>query len=499
MGLTAIALNEFCYRYNNVKKLGLDTINLKINEGECILVTGRSGCGKTTLTRAINALIPHFYEGQISGKAYVYDIDVGNEPIHNVSKKVGSVFQDPRSQFFTTNTTSEIAFGMENLGYEREHMNDSIKIVSEYLGIEDLLNRSVHELSSGEKQKIAIASIYAMNPSIIVFDEPSANLDIESIVKLRGVMKVLKEKGHTIIIVEHRIHYLLGLVDRILYMDKGKIIEDMSEQQLVNMKDAVLRKKGIRTFDLKNVPVNVNHSQDTNRKTTGEKVLEVKNLKLVKDKKVILEDINLDVYKGEIVGIVGPCGSGKTTLVKTICGLMKEQSGYIYINGEQIKRKKRMEYTYFVMQDSDYQLFADTVRNELILGNKKENYENSLVDDVLKEFNLSHYRDRHPSTLSGGEKQRLTIAIAGFKNHSIQFFDEPTSGLDRDNMERVSDNLLESKKQGKSIVVISHDYEFILKTCSRIIQLEQGKVVDSYQLSEKTKSKLLKQVKKGDV
>ncbi|WP_304943826.1 ABC transporter ATP-binding protein, partial [Vallitalea guaymasensis] len=226
MGLTAIALNEFCYRYNNVKKLGLDTINLKINEGECILVTGRSGCGKTTLTRAINALIPHFYEGQISGKAYVYDIDVGNEPIHNVSKKVGSVFQDPRSQFFTTNTTSEIAFGMENLGYEREHMNDSIKIVSEYLGIEDLLNRSVHELSSGEKQKIAIASIYAMNPSIIVFDEPSANLDIESIVKLRGVMKVLKEKGHTIIIVEHRIHYLLGLVDRILYMDKGKIIED---------------------------------------------------------------------------------------------------------------------------------------------------------------------------------------------------------------------------------------------------------------------------------
>uniref|UniRef100_UPI0027296575 ATP-binding cassette domain-containing protein n=1 Tax=Vallitalea guaymasensis TaxID=1185412 RepID=UPI0027296575 len=185
--------------------------------------------------------------------------------------------------------------------------------------------------------------------------------------------------------------------------------------------------------------------------------------------------------------------------VKTICGLMKEQSGYIYINGEQIKRKKRMEYTYFVMQDSDYQLFADTVYNELILGNKKENYENNLIDDVLKEFDLSHYRDRHPSTLSGGEKQRLTIAIAGFKNHSIQFFDEPTSGLDRDNMERVSDNLLESKKQGKSIVVISHDYEFILKTCNRIIQLEQGKVVDSYQLSEKTKSKLLKQVKKGDV
>lgn len=499
MGLTAIALNEFCYRYNNVKKLGLDTINLKINEGECILVTGRSGCGKTTLTRAINALIPHFYEGQISGKAYVYDIDVGNEPIHNVSKKVGSVFQDPRSQFFTTNTTSEIAFGMENLGYDREHMNESIKIVSEYLGIEDLLNRSVHELSSGEKQKIAIASIYAMNPSIIVFDEPSANLDIESIVKLRGVMKVLKEKGHTIIIVEHRIHYFLGLVDRILYMDKGKIIEDMSEQQLVNMKDTVLKKKGIRTFDLKNVPVNVNHSHDTNRKTTGEKVLEVKNLKLVKDKKIILEDINLDVYKGEIVGIVGPCGSGKTTLVKTICGLMKEQSGYIYINGEQIKRKKRMEYTYFVMQDSDYQLFADTVHNELILGNKKENYENHLIDDVLKEFDLSRYRNRHPSTLSGGEKQRLTIAIAGFKNHSIQFFDEPTSGLDRDNMERVSDNLLESKKQGKSIVVISHDYEFILKTCSRIIQLEQGKVVDSYQLSENTKSKLLKQVKKGDV
>lgn len=232
-----IEIRELSFKYKGGANYSLKDINLIVKKGECILLCGRSGCGKSTLLKLMNGIIPEFYDGDISGSVMVNGMNTFTTPIYKLSKNVGSVFQNPKTQFYTTNTTDEIAFGLENYGIEREVINKRIEEVEKELHLENLMNKNIFNLSGGEKQKIAIASIYALNPEIFILDEPSSSLDIKSMKELSLTIKKLKSLGKTIIIAEHRLWYLKDIADRAIYLEDGKIIREYSMDEIENLSE----------------------------------------------------------------------------------------------------------------------------------------------------------------------------------------------------------------------------------------------------------------------
>ncbi len=458
-----IKINNVNFLYASEDEGALKNINLNINANEFVLLLGSSGSGKTSITRLFNALIPDFYDGNLSGSITVDGKSTAEYTIQELSHTVGSVFQDPRSQFFAMDTTGELAFSCENAGLKREETLTRIKDAVELFEIERLLGKSVLSLSSGEKQMIAIASVYARRPKILVFDEPSANLDNNSVERLRKILQKLKDKGHTIIISEHRIHYLADLCDRAVIIENGKIKQEMSGDMLRSQTNEALHKIGLRAIHM-DCFLNMQ-----NEAKSGESLLKLKNISFqYKNGKRLLENVNMDIARGEVLGITGQNGTGKTTLLEIICGIRKQNNGDIYIHSKNCKAKERIKNTYLVMQDSDYQLFTESVKKEIVLGCKMEGALAAKGKKVLESMNLTKYLERHPASLSGGQKQRLCIAVACMKDADIICFDEPTSGLDYNSMLNVVGLLSDLAMQGKAVIVTSHDHEFMSLCCTTV-------------------------------
>lgn len=460
-----IEIEDVSFGYNN-EHGALKNITLTIHKGECVLLCGESGCGKTTVTKLINGLIPHFTEKCVlSGKVTVAGEDVAETELYKLALTTGSVFQNPKSQFFNLDTDSELAFGLENEGADPEIIEKNVTAAVKSLQIEDLLHRSIFSLSGGEKQILAFGSVLAMDPEIFVLDEPTANLDANAIIKLREQIRKLKESGRTIIIAEHRLSFLKDLIDRAIFIKNGVIEEVFSGQEFFNLTETERIAMGLRSLSAETLSIPL---AENSMCGTG---LEVDNLSCkYKHSPYIFKNLSFRIDYGEILAITGCNGAGKTTLIRCLCGLMKEKAGKIYLDGKPLKARKRQNESFCVMQDVNHQLFSDSVYGECEQSSKATKEE---IEQLLKDFDLLEMKDRHPMSLSGGQKQRLAIVTAILSKKRVLVFDEPTSGLDYRHMCAVSNVLKELAKSGHIVIVISHDVEFIMGCCNRLLQICQ--------------------------
>lgn len=458
-----ITINNVSFDYNREKNT-LKNINLYIKPGECVLLCGKSGSGKTTVTKLINGLIPHFTEnGRLDGTVVAAGMEVAKTELYKLSKKIGSVFQNPKSQFFNIDSDAELVFGLENRGTTPEHMRERLKATVEELQLEQLEHRSIFTMSGGERQMLAFASIYAMNPDIYVLDEPTANLDGNAIAIFRRQLDELKRKGKTILIAEHRLYFLTDLIDRAVYMENGEIISIYTRDEFLAFSDEQRIKMGLRTLR-----ADAFHATDFPM-LSSVNVLTVKDLCCEIKGSCIFDHVSFHVGSGEIVGIKGNNGVGKSRLVRCICGLAKEKKGSISLDGRPMTRRQRNKECFCVMQDVNHQLFCDSVWNECELS--AGDYREAEIEAVLRAFDLLEYKNVHPMALSGGQKQRLAIACGVLSGNKILVFDEPTSGLDYDHMMAVAGMIRELAEKKHIILIVSHDIEFLNCVCDRTIAL----------------------------
>lgn len=444
----------------------LNNINLTVNDGEFVLLCGESGCGKTTLTRLVNGMIPHFVKDvKVDGTVTVNDLDIAESPMYKIAESVGSVFQNPKTQFFNTDSSAEIAFGLENIGADRDYMRKRVAQTISDLEIENLADRNVFSMSGGEKQLLAFASVYAMNPQIYVLDEPSANLDYEAIEKLRKILETVKNGGHTVLIAEHRLSYLYGLADRIVYLKDGCIEKDFTATEFVGITESERIAMGLRSICSEeiDIPERVIMQPDSS--------LAVHHLSVKRKKQAVIHDFSLSANIGDIIGIAGKNGSGKSTLCSSLCGLLPTVNGEVIFRGRKLSRRARNRHFGVVMQDVNHQLFSDSVKNECLSANPDATDQE--IEDLLNSFDLLDCIDRHPLTLSGGQRQRLAICQAIMGKKKFLIFDEPTSGLDFRHMCRVTEWLKQLAQRGYILFVVTHDYEFLNRACNCYIQIER--------------------------
>ena len=466
---------SFSYGEENENTGGVRDIDLNIEDGQFVVLCGESGCGKTTITRLINGLIPHYYEGQMAGEVWVNGEKVSEQPLYDTAAVVGSVFQNPRSQFFNVDTTSEITFGCENLGQPEKDIRERFAKTVRDFRLEKLMDRNIFHLSGGEKQKIACAGVSIMEPDVLVMDEPSSNLDAASILDLREILAFWKSQGKTIIVSEHRLYYLRGLADRFIYLAEGQVSRDYSAAEFEQLTEHQRSNMGLRTFALERLLPPVLPQQE---KTA----LALHNFRFAyKNEPETLHIMDCEIPTNRIVGIIGNNGAGKSTFSRCFCGLEK-RCGEIVWNGRKYRPKDRLSTCYMVMQEVNHQLFTESVLDEVLISMEEENQERA--EEILNRLDLLAFKDRHPMSLSGGQKQRVAIASAIASKRSILFFDEPTSGLDYKHMKEVANVLRQVRDTGITVYVITHDLELILDCCTDIVHFENGSIIDQFQMDE---------------
>lgn len=462
---------EFEFQYSQESTPTLRKVSGNIPAGRCVVLCGGSGCGKSTLLRCINGLIPQFYEGELKGFCRLDGHGTADLSIGEIGELAASVFQDPRSQFFTVNSSNEVAFGLENHGLPQEKIRNRVDEAFRTFHLEHLKNRNVYELSSGERQLISILSAWAMDTDIFLLDEPTANLDFAATQQLKNILLKLKKQGKTLLLSEHRLYYLADIADEYWIMANGEIKHKYTAGKTKALSLGQLHTLCLRTLDLEKITVSERPPQPENMP----QALSVSNLryKYGRKNRAILSDVNFSVCEHEIVGLVGANGCGKTTLGKLFAGLYRSTGGEISLFGKAQKPKQLQKQVLFIMQEAEFQFFANSVLHELQYGHKITAEFEKKTETLLKSMDMWECRDRHPFSLSGGQMQRLTLMMAYLSDKPIVILDEPTAGQDAESLKRCAELIREMGKE-KTVLIITHDLELIADACDRCIGLCGG-------------------------
>ena len=466
----------------------LKDVDLSADAGSLTLVCGASGCGKSTLMKALTGLVPQMTPGELDGAVRINGRNLADVALTDVGHLCSSVFQNPRTQFFCDTVAEELAFCGENYGRERATLRQQSERAAKLMGISHLLEHKLTTLSGGQLQKVALACALASGAPVLLADEPTSNLDPAAISEVRAALKVLKEQGLTIVVVEHRLHFLRGLADQVLLMESGRVTRRWNGAEFFSMGQAQRRSLGLRTLVDPGPPetwvgqvqagrqekqVGRQEKQvgrQENREATPSQVrLSCRGLSFAYGANPVFEGLDADFPAGQITCIAGANGVGKTTLVRVLCGLAAPSSGSISMDGVPASRKTRRSACALVMQDTGRQLFSDTLAGELTIGASHASGQSG--EQLLADFDLANLGERHPLSLSGGQKQRLVIAAARATGRPIVILDEPTSGVDARHLDSITATLRRIADEGAAVVVVTHDGEFAAACADRLITL----------------------------
>lgn len=466
----------------------LKDVDLSADAGSLTLVCGASGCGKSTLMKALTGLVPQMTPGELDGVVSINGRNLADVALTDVGHLCSSVFQNPRTQFFCDTVAEELAFCGENYGRERATLRQQSERAAKLMGISHLMERKLTTLSGGQLQKVALACALASGAPVLLADEPTSNLDPAAISEVRAALKVLKEQGLTIVVVEHRLHFLRGLADQVLLMESGRVTRRWNGAEFFSMGQAQRRSLGLRTLVDPGPPETwvgqvkegrqekqtgrqeKQVGRQENREATPSQVrLSCRGLSFAYGANPVFEGLDADFPAGQITCIAGANGVGKTTLVRVLCGLAAPSSGSISMDGVPASRKTRRSACALVMQDTGRQLFSDTLAGELTIGASHASGQSG--EQLLADFDLANLGERHPLSLSGGQKQRLVIAAARATGRPIVILDEPTSGVDARHLDSITATLRRIADEGAAVVVVTHDGEFAAACADRLITL----------------------------
>ena len=459
-------------------------LSFHIPKGECWLIVGPSGSGKSTLGHVLAGLIPHAIPARVTGEVLVNGINTWSTPLPEIARNVSMVFQNPATQLFHLRVDDEVAFGPRNLGLPETDVADRVTWALDSVGLTGMGNCNPAELSGGQKQRLAIAAALAMQPAVLVLDEPTAALDVPGTQQVITVLQQLRQcLGITLVLIEHRLAEMAHLADRVLVLDKGQIVAEGATQEVFNNR-GLLRQLGLhRPKDKPLMPWDKLLSPNNHPSQGEHALLELRGIEAGYHRQPVLQDINLTLYRGEFAALVGDNGSGKSTLALVMAGLLKPKHGQV-IFGQGKRARPGMDVALLFQNPSD-QLFTESVDEEISFGPRNyRQYDASFHEQVLNQADLLDLRQRQPLSLSMGQQQRTALAAYLALKPQLLILDEPTLGQDWGHLERLMDFLLELNRQGTTVLLITHDYKLVHHYARRVILLENGRITLDGRLNE---------------